>query len=71
MLQGPAFEPDARERTKRRPDLEWDWGHTYTRVTVDNQRVSNVLSHMLRYNFTLPRVVSQRSAASSSFGGGL
>ncbi|KAG2425210.1 hypothetical protein HYH02_015037 [Chlamydomonas schloesseri] len=57
---GTAFEPDARERTKRRPELEWDWGHTYTRVTVDNQRVSSVLSHMLRYNFTLPRVQLQR-----------
>lgn len=65
-LQGPAFEPDARERTKRRPDLEWNWGHTFTRVTVDNQRVSSVLSHLLRYNFTLPRVVSDQRGAGPS-----
>ncbi|GFR42868.1 hypothetical protein Agub_g3859, partial [Astrephomene gubernaculifera] len=57
---GPLFDDKPHVRTRLRPELNWDWGHHYTRVSVDNQRVSSVLSHVLNYNFTLPRIQLER-----------
>ncbi len=43
-------------RTRNRPELQWDWGHTWTKVEIDKQPISVLLSHVLgTYRFTLPR----------------
>lgn len=45
-----------RMRTRNRPELDWDWGHTWSIVEVDKQPISMLLSNLLgNYKFTLPR----------------
>ncbi|KXZ51884.1 hypothetical protein GPECTOR_11g319 [Gonium pectorale] len=52
------------QRTKARPELEWDWGHTWSTVEVDRQPVSQLLQGVLgSYRFTLPRSQLQRGTA--------
>ncbi|GFR42716.1 hypothetical protein Agub_g3640 [Astrephomene gubernaculifera] len=52
------------ERTKNRPELEWDWGHTWSTVEINKQPVSMLLSSVLgNYRFTLPRDQLHRGTA--------
>ncbi|KAG2493913.1 hypothetical protein HYH03_007849 [Edaphochlamys debaryana] len=48
------------ERTKHRPDLEWSWDHRFATLEVNKQPVSTLLSTLLDYRFSLPRVQLQR-----------
>ncbi|GLI65991.1 hypothetical protein VaNZ11_009684 [Volvox africanus] len=63
-LSEKSFGTDFMGRTKNRPELEWDWGHTWSKVEVDKQPVNVLLSHVLgTYKFTLPRTQLQRGTA--------
>ncbi|PNH01936.1 hypothetical protein TSOC_012121 [Tetrabaena socialis] len=52
------------ERTRNRPELEWDWKHTWSTIHVNQQPVSQVLASALgSYRFTLPRAQLHRGTA--------
>ncbi|KAG2496419.1 hypothetical protein HYH03_005645 [Edaphochlamys debaryana] len=47
---------DAQARTQNRPELDWDWGHTWSDVEVRKRSVSSLLSSLFNnYKFTLPK----------------
>ncbi|KAG2434505.1 hypothetical protein HYH02_012172 [Chlamydomonas schloesseri] len=51
-------------RTRNRPELGWDWGHTWSTVEVNRQPVSTLLSSVFGgYRFTLPKLQLQRGTA--------
>ncbi|KXZ41011.1 hypothetical protein GPECTOR_983g252 [Gonium pectorale] len=63
-FQGAWLDPDYYARTAVRPELQWDWGRTWSGVSINNQPVANLLSNVLgNYKYSLPRVALQRGVA--------
>ncbi|KAG2493907.1 hypothetical protein HYH03_007843 [Edaphochlamys debaryana] len=55
---------DPFQRTKQRPELQWNWARTWSKVEVNRQPVSSVLSSLFNtHNFTLPRIQLNRGTA--------
>ncbi|KAG2431193.1 hypothetical protein HXX76_009721 [Chlamydomonas incerta] len=58
-----------KERTKERPEMQWDWGHAFSGIEVNKQPASQVLGPVLAaHRFTLP--VTQLARAVSYGGSG-
>ncbi|GFR48090.1 hypothetical protein Agub_g9777 [Astrephomene gubernaculifera] len=63
-LEGEWLGNDFFERTRVRPELDWDWGRTWSSMSINNQPVTSILSTVLgTYKFTLPRLQLQRGLA--------
>ncbi|GLI64554.1 hypothetical protein VaNZ11_007873 [Volvox africanus] len=63
-FNGDWLDPDYYRRTRVNNELDWDWDRTWSGMSINNQPVSAILSHVLgNYKFTLPRIQIQRGQA--------